>query len=62
MISLVDAQALESTGAKAFATPAEAVRGAKFVHLVLTDDTVVDSVLEGFIYSPIGMFIVSLLV
>ena len=40
------AQALEADGAKAFADPAEAARGAARVHLTLTDDAVVDAVLE----------------
>lgn len=34
-------------GAKAFANAADAVRGAARVHLVLSDDHVVDSVIEG---------------
>lgn len=40
------AKALEATGAKAFATPAEAVTGANRIHLVLSDDEAVNSVLE----------------
>jgi 3-hydroxyisobutyrate dehydrogenase len=40
------ATALESFGAKAFATPAEAVKGASVIHLTLSDDTSVDDVLE----------------
>ncbi len=40
------AQALEADGAKAFADPAEAVRGAPHVHLCLSDDSAVDDVLE----------------
>jgi 3-hydroxyisobutyrate dehydrogenase len=40
------AQALEAEGAKAFVDPAEAVRGAKRVHLTLSDDAAVDEVLE----------------
>jgi 3-hydroxyisobutyrate dehydrogenase-like beta-hydroxyacid dehydrogenase len=39
------ARALESFGARAAATPAEAVRGAVRVHLVLRDDTVVEDVI-----------------
>lgn len=38
--------ALAQFGVKAAATPAEAVRGASRVHLVLKDDTVVDEVIE----------------
>jgi len=40
------ARALEAEGAKAFADPAEAVRGAERVHLSLSDDAAVDDVLE----------------
>ncbi len=40
------ARALEADGAKAFADPAEAVRGAARVHLCLSDDAAVDDVLE----------------
>lgn len=40
------AQALEADGAKAFDNVADAVRGANRVHLTLTDDAVVDAVLE----------------
>jgi 3-hydroxyisobutyrate dehydrogenase len=40
------AKALEAHGAKAFGDPAEAVRGAARVHLVLSDDAAVDEVLE----------------
>ena len=40
------AQALESVGAKAFGTPAEAVKGADRIHIVVSDDAAVDSVLE----------------
>jgi 3-hydroxyisobutyrate dehydrogenase len=40
------AQALESFGVKAAATPADAVRGASRVHLVLKDDAVVEQVIE----------------
>ena len=39
------AQALASFGVKAAATPADAVRGASRVHLVLKDDAVVDEVI-----------------
>lgn len=37
---------LERLGARAAATPADAVRGAEFVHLVLKDDAVVESVID----------------
>ncbi|MGD0051384.1 MAG: NAD(P)-binding domain-containing protein [Vulcanimicrobiaceae bacterium] len=40
------ARALEADGATAFATAAEAVRGADQIHLTLSDDAAVDSVLE----------------
>lgn len=40
------ARALEAEGAKAFADPAEAARGAARVHLTLSDDAAVDAVLE----------------
>jgi len=40
------ATALEAVGARAFADPAEAARGAARVHLTLTDDAAVDDVLE----------------
>jgi 3-hydroxyisobutyrate dehydrogenase len=40
------ARALEAEGAKAFDTPADAVRGASEIHVTLSDDAVVDSVLE----------------
>jgi 3-hydroxyisobutyrate dehydrogenase len=40
------ATALEAEGARAFADPAEAARGATRVHLTLPDDAVVDDVLE----------------
>ena len=40
------ARALESEGAKAFADPAECVRGASRVHLTLSDDAAVDEVLD----------------
>lgn len=39
------ATALEQYGAKAFATPADAVKGAGIVHLTLKDDATVDEVL-----------------
>ena len=39
------AAALESEGARAFADPAEAIRGAARIHLVLADDAAVDAVL-----------------
>ena len=44
--SKAKAQALEVDGAKAFADPADAVRGAARVHLCLSDDSAVDDVLE----------------
>ncbi|HVU04945.1 MAG TPA: NAD(P)-dependent oxidoreductase [Polyangiaceae bacterium] len=40
------ARALASSGARAFDDPLEAVRGATRVHLALSDDAAVDSVLE----------------
>ncbi|MEZ4302014.1 MAG: NAD(P)-dependent oxidoreductase [Polyangiaceae bacterium] len=40
------ARALEADGAKVFADPAEAVRGAERLHLTLSDDAAVDAVLE----------------
>ncbi len=40
------AKALESTGAKAFATPSEAVKSAARIHLALYDDVAVDSALD----------------
>jgi 3-hydroxyisobutyrate dehydrogenase len=40
------AEALRETGAKPFATPAEALKGAKLVHICVSDDAAVDSVLE----------------
>jgi 3-hydroxyisobutyrate dehydrogenase len=40
------ATALEADGARAFAEPADAVRGAARVHLALSDDAAVDDVLE----------------
>lgn len=40
------AQALETDGAKAFGTPAEAVSGADIIHITLKDDATVDEVLS----------------
>lgn len=40
------ATALEETGAKAFATSAEAVKGAQRIHICVSDDAAVDSILE----------------
>jgi 3-hydroxyisobutyrate dehydrogenase len=40
------ARALESDGAKAFESPADAVKGAEQLHLTLSDDAAVDGVLE----------------
>jgi 3-hydroxyisobutyrate dehydrogenase len=40
------AQALEQYGAKAFADPAEAARGATRIHLSVSDDAAVDDILE----------------
>ncbi len=40
------AKALEAEGARAFASPADAVRGADVVHITLSDDAAVDAVLE----------------
>lgn len=40
------ASALEADGARAFADPAEAARGATHIHLSLSDDAAVDDVLE----------------
>ncbi len=40
------AQALEADGARAFAEPADAARGAVRIHLSLSDDAAVDDVLE----------------
>jgi 3-hydroxyisobutyrate dehydrogenase-like beta-hydroxyacid dehydrogenase len=40
------AKALETDGARAAVSPAEAVAGADHVHLVLSDDDVVDDILE----------------
>jgi 3-hydroxyisobutyrate dehydrogenase-like beta-hydroxyacid dehydrogenase len=42
------ARALEPFGIRVAATPADAVRGAERVHLVLKDDTVVDEVIAAF--------------
>jgi 3-hydroxyisobutyrate dehydrogenase-like beta-hydroxyacid dehydrogenase len=42
------ARALEALGARAAATPAEAVVGAERVHLVLRDDAVVEEVIDAF--------------
>lgn len=43
------AQALAARGAEVAASPAEAVRGATRVHLCLSDDAAVESVLEAFL-------------
>jgi 3-hydroxyisobutyrate dehydrogenase len=40
------AQALEASGARAYADPSDAARGATRVHLTLSDDVAVDEVLE----------------
>jgi 3-hydroxyisobutyrate dehydrogenase len=40
------ARALEAAGARAFADPADAARGAERLHLTLSDDAAVDEVLE----------------
>jgi 3-hydroxyisobutyrate dehydrogenase len=40
------AQALEADGARAFATPAEAIQGVDRIHIILSDDASIDSVLE----------------
>ena len=40
------ARALEAEGAKAFADPAEAVKGATRIHVCVSDDAAVDEVLE----------------
>ncbi len=40
------AKALEASGAKAFSTVAEAVKGATRIHVTLSDDAIVDAVLE----------------
>ncbi len=39
------AKALEEVGARAFATPAEAVRGATRIHITVSDDAAVDALL-----------------
>lgn len=44
--TIAKARLLEAEGARVAATPAEAVRGAARVHLVLKDDAVVEEVLE----------------
>jgi 3-hydroxyisobutyrate dehydrogenase len=44
--SAAKAKALEAHGARAAASPADAVRGAGRVHLMLSDDAAVDGVLE----------------
>jgi 3-hydroxyisobutyrate dehydrogenase len=44
--SAAKASALEADGAKAFAEPAEAAKGAARIHLSLSDDAAVDEVLE----------------
>jgi 3-hydroxyisobutyrate dehydrogenase len=44
--NLEKAKALEADGARAFAEPADAARGAARVHLTLSDDAAVDDVLE----------------
>jgi 3-hydroxyisobutyrate dehydrogenase len=44
--TLEKARALEQFGARVASTPAEAVRGASRVHLVLKDDAVVEDVIE----------------
>jgi 3-hydroxyisobutyrate dehydrogenase len=43
--SIEKARALEAFGARVAQTPAEAVKGAKYVHLVLKDDPVVEAVI-----------------
>lgn len=40
------AKALEASGAKAFSTVTEAVKGATRIHVTLSDDAIVDAVLE----------------
>lgn len=40
------AKALEASGAKAFSTVAEAVKGSTRIHVTLSDDAIVDAVLE----------------
>lgn len=44
--TLAKASALEADGAKAFADPADAAKGATRIHLALSDDAAVDDVLE----------------
>ena len=44
--SAAKASALEADGAKAFAEPADAAKGATRIHLTLSDDAAVDEVLE----------------
>ena len=44
--TVTKARALEADGAKVFADPAEAARGATRIHLTLSDDAAVDEVLE----------------
>ncbi len=44
--TLAKAKMLESDGARAFADPADAARGARHIHLSLSDDAAVDDVLE----------------
>jgi 3-hydroxyisobutyrate dehydrogenase len=44
--TLEKAKALESSGAKAFSEPADAVKGTDTIHLTLSDDQAVDAVLE----------------
>ncbi len=46
------AKALEAEGAKAFADAAEAVKGASVVHIVVSDDAAVDSVLAAAKLAP----------
>jgi 3-hydroxyisobutyrate dehydrogenase-like beta-hydroxyacid dehydrogenase len=43
------AKALEVFGARAWATPSEAVTGAEHVHIVLSDDAAVDATIHSFI-------------
>lgn len=44
--SVHKARALEADGARAFATPAEAVQGVDRIHIILSDDASIDAVLE----------------
>jgi 3-hydroxyisobutyrate dehydrogenase len=46
------ARALEAAGAHAFASPADAVRGASRIHVVLSDDAAVDAVLAAAKLAP----------